>query len=118
MKIKCPSCQAVLSIPPAAAGKLVKCPCGTQLRAPGASAGGASAGGAPKSQPGAASGAAAGQVAPRRPAAPAAVDAGLFDELTEGDLEPISHAGMPAAAVGVSGNTSKLLQEHAATAGG
>ncbi|MGI9465876.1 MAG: hypothetical protein ACR2OA_02000, partial [Rubripirellula sp.] len=110
MKIKCPSCQAVLSIPPAAAGKLVKCPCGTQLRAP--------AGGAPKSQPGGASGAAAGQVAPRRPAAPAAVDAGLFDELTEGDLEPISHAGMPAAAVGVSGNTSKLLQEHAATAGG
>ncbi|MDB4807420.1 RDD family protein [bacterium] len=124
MKIKCPSCQAVLNIPPAAAGKLVKCPCGTQLRAPSAPAGaGGPAPAAPKSQPGVASAAAAGQVVQRRPAAPTAVDAGLFDELTEGDLQPIGQAGMPAVGAGTtgggaSGNTSKLLQEHAATAGG
>lgn len=118
MKIKCPSCQAVLSIPPAAAGKVVKCPCGTQLRAPGAPAGGAPAGGAPKSQAGIVSGPAAGQAAPRRRAAPTAVDAGLFGELTESDLQPISQAGMPAVGPAGSGNTNKLLQEHAATAGG
>lgn len=107
MKIKCPSCQAVLNIPPAAAGKLVKCPCGTQLRAPGAPAGaGVPTSAAAKSQPGVAA------------AAPMAVDTGLFDELTEGDLQPIGQAGMPAAGGGASGNTSKLLQEHAATAGG
>ena len=124
MKIKCPSCQAVLSIPAAAAGKLVKCSCGTQLRAPaasggaGAPAGPAPAGPAPKSQPGGASGAATGRAAPRRPAAPTAVDAGLFDELTEGDLQPIRQAGMSAVGAVGSGNTSKLLREHAATAGG
>ncbi len=107
MKIKCPSCQAVLNIPPAAAGKLVKCPCGTQLRAPGAPAGaGGPTSAAAKSQPGVAA------------AAPMAVDTGLFDELTEGGLQPIGQAGMPAAGGGASGNTSKLLQEHAATAGG
>ena len=38
MKIKCPSCQKVLNIPPEAAGKVVKCPCGKQLRAPAAPA--------------------------------------------------------------------------------
>jgi len=38
MKIKCPACQAVLSIPADAAGKVVKCPCGKQLRAPDAPA--------------------------------------------------------------------------------
>ncbi len=113
MKIKCPSCQAVLNIPPEAAGKLVKCPCGTQLRAPSAPAGAAA-----KSKPGVASGAAAGQAVQRRPAAPTTVDAGLFDELTEGDLQPISQAGVPAVGPAGSGNTNKLLQEHAATAGG
>ena len=125
MKIKCPSCQAVLNIPPEAAGKLVKCPCGTQLRAPSAPAGGAAsqggvapAGAAEKSQPGVASRAAAGQVVQRRAAAPTTVDAGLFDELTEGDLQPIRQAGMPAVGPAGSGNTNKLLQEHAATAGG
>ena len=115
MKIKCPSCQAVLNIPPEAAGKVVKCPCGTQLRAPGTPATGASSG--------TAAGAAAPQRAAPQRAAPQAsassvADAGLFDELTEGDLQPIAHLGMPSAAAGPSGNTNKLLQEHAATAGG
>jgi hypothetical protein len=85
MQIKCPSCQAVLNIPPGAAGKVIKCPCGTQLRAPGTPATGAS------------SGTAAGAAAPQRPApqrpapqgaAPSVGDAGLFDELTEGDMQP------------------------------
>ena len=39
MKIKCPACNTVLSIPAEAAGKIVKCPCGKQLRAPAAAAG-------------------------------------------------------------------------------
>lgn len=39
MKIKCPSCEAVLNVPAGAAGKVVKCPCGKQLRAPAAPAG-------------------------------------------------------------------------------
>lgn len=39
MKIKCPACNAILNIPSEAAGKVVKCPCGKQLRAPAAAAG-------------------------------------------------------------------------------
>lgn len=111
MKIKCPSCQQVLNIPPAAAGKLVKCPCGTQLRAPAAASGGTAAGAnAPQA-------AATARAAPRGPA-PTTADAGLFDELTEGDLKPVAQPGMRSVANGPSGNTGKLLQEHAATAGG
>jgi len=34
MKIKCPACEAVLSISVDTAGKIVKCPCGRQLRVP------------------------------------------------------------------------------------
>lgn len=34
MKIKCPACSKLLNIPDTAAGKVVKCPCGKQLRAP------------------------------------------------------------------------------------
>lgn len=47
MKIKCPSCEAVLNIPASAAGKVVKCPCGKQLRAPAAPAGNTAAGSDP-----------------------------------------------------------------------
>ena len=32
MKIKCPACNAILNMPAGAAGKVVKCPCGKQLR--------------------------------------------------------------------------------------
>ena len=120
MKIKCPSCQAVLNIPPEAAGKVVKCPCGTQLRAPGTPATGASSGtaaGAAAPQRAAPQRAAPQRAAPQASASSVA-DAGLFDELTEGDLQPIAQPGMPSAAAGPSGNTNKLLQEHAATAGG
>ena len=112
MKIKCPACQAVLSIPPAAAGKVVKCPCGKQLRAPGPPGTDASSGreaGAATTQ----------RAAPQRaaPQRAAAADARLFDELTEGDLQPVAQAGMPTTPV-ASGNAGQLLREHAATAGG
>ena len=118
MKIKCPSCQSVLNIPPSAAGKLVKCPCGKQLRAPNAPAGNAPAGRAPAATAGATGAASKSGPVAKRPAAATAFDDGLIDELTEGDLQPIRQAGMPAVGPAGSGNTNKLLQEHAATAGG
>jgi len=117
MKIKCPACSKVLSIPESAAGKVVKCPCGKQLRAPAAKAGAGSA--AP------AAGAAQPKAAPTKPAAQPSgggfggFDPAMFDELTDGDLKPVPGAGAkPAAAPAPSGNTAKLLNEHAATAGG
>ncbi|HBV66241.1 MAG TPA: hypothetical protein DEF45_24825 [Rhodopirellula sp.] len=50
MKIKCPACNTVLNIPAEAAGKIVKCPCGKQLRAP-ATAVGPAAVKSPTSEP-------------------------------------------------------------------
>ena len=119
MKIKCPSCQSVLNIPPSAAGKLVKCPCGKQLRAPNAPAGNAPAGRAPAATAGATGAASKSGPVAKRPAAATAFDDGLIDELTEGDLKPIAQQGMPGDDTSSgSGNASKLLSEHAATAGG
>ncbi|TWU47064.1 RDD family protein [Rubripirellula reticaptiva] len=94
MKIKCPACATVLNVPDTAAGKVVKCPCGKQLRAPGGTAGPAS--GAAAARPAAAP-------AARRPTEPATTtrrpapagndfDPGLFDELTEADLQPVKMA--------------------------
>ncbi len=51
MTIKCPARDAIVNIPAAAAGQLLKCPCGTQLRSPAAAvgpAGGASSTASPK----------------------------------------------------------------------
>jgi uncharacterized RDD family membrane protein YckC len=45
----------------------------------------------------------------------------MFDELTDQDLKPVASAARPgqkSSAAPVSGQTSKLLKEHAATAGG
>jgi hypothetical protein len=36
MQLKCPGCSQLLNIPDTAAGKVVKCPCGKSLQAPGA----------------------------------------------------------------------------------
>jgi uncharacterized RDD family membrane protein YckC len=116
MKIKCPACAQVLNVPDAAAGKVIKCPCGKQLRAPSPKPGGAApaaAGGRP-AQPGGAGQAAA------RPAANQPLggfDAEMFDELTDQDLKPVSRPGQKSAPA-VGANTAKLLQQHAATAGG
>ncbi|TWU26543.1 RDD family protein [Novipirellula galeiformis] len=100
MKIKCPACSAVLNIPESAAGKVVKCPCGKQLRAPGGAAKPAVAarpsGAATPSRPAAA-----------RPAPQSAessmgdLDPAMFDELTDDDLQqPVRAASRPGAATG------------------
>ncbi|MDA9859008.1 RDD family protein [Rubripirellula sp.] len=139
MKIKCPACSQVLAIPENAAGKVVKCPCGKQLRAPAAAAGGgaATSGGQsrptpqrpatqrpatqrPATQRPAARKPATQRPAARKPAAPmGGFDPGLFDELTDQDLKPVAGGGaIPDEPAAPSGNTAKLLREHAATAGG
>jgi hypothetical protein len=96
MKIKCPACSQVLNIPETAAGKVVKCPCGKQLRAPGGAPGAAAAPKAPAS-PGA--GKLVNPPAAKRPAAPAAAlggfDADMFDELTDQDLKPVKSVESP-----------------------
>ncbi|EMI16979.1 membrane protein containing RDD domain protein [Rhodopirellula maiorica SM1] len=89
MKIKCPACSAVLNIPESAAGKVVKCPCGKQLRAPGGAAKPAAAAAAatPNRAP-VAQQPAAQRRAPQ-PAGPSAgdFDPAMFDDLTDDDLK-------------------------------
>ncbi len=88
MKIKCPACSKILSVPETSAGQVVKCPCGKQLRVP-------ATGGSPSPAQ-----TAAGSSQPARPAKldPAAdlyeSDGSRFDELTDQDLQggkPVSH---------------------------
>lgn len=110
MKIKCPSCSKVLGIPESAAGKVVKCPCGKQLKAPGGAGKAPSAQLTPQNRPAAKP--AAKRPAPQRPAAkrptpqrpvaqrsapaaPLGADAGIFDELTEGDLSGVRAVVQP-----------------------
>ncbi len=119
MQLKCPGCARTLKIPDSAAGKVVKCPCGKQMRVPAAKTAAAPAMAASASAPaqrrpqaaGATTARAAGQPAsaqaraaqtrpaPARPTPVAArpasnnafgVDAGLFDELTDSDLQPVA----------------------------
>lgn len=93
MKLKCPGCSKLLQVPDTAAGKTVKCPCGKQLRVP------APKGAAPAAAAARPASASARPAAPaRRPqpvASPLGADAGLFDELTETDLEPVTVAPRP-----------------------
>ncbi|MDE0864372.1 MAG: RDD family protein [Rubripirellula sp.] len=118
MKIKCPACQAVLSIPPAAAGKVVKCPCGKQLRAPAAT--GAPTGAPPPATAGRQTQSSGGRKPPASSSgSTGGIDTTLFDELTDDDLKPLAGGGVVVAPTsGPSSNTAKLLQQHAATAGG
>ena len=104
MKIKCPSCGKVLSIPEAAAGKIVKCPCGKQLRAPGGAAAPAGAAAkapgpkpaSPKPAPQKPASRPAAKKAAARPAAAApALDDELFGELTDKDLSPVKSVYSP-----------------------
>jgi uncharacterized RDD family membrane protein YckC len=88
MKIKCPACGKVLSVPETAAGKVVQCPCGKQLRVPGAAT---PQSGAPVSPaPGAArpTGSSVGSFG---------TDTSAFDELTDRDLEPVRSGANPLA---------------------
>ena len=90
MKIKCPACAKVLSVPDSAAGKVVKCPCGKQLRAPAASPTSASTplGSRPQTP--------SSPVTGNKPKAAAnSLDPGIFDELTESDLGPVQSAANP-----------------------
>ncbi|TWU45223.1 hypothetical protein Q31b_03940 [Novipirellula aureliae] len=130
MKIKCPGCAAVLNIPETAAGKIVQCSCGKKLRAPGRPAAGSPAAGRP---------AAGGQSSPRpqakrpaaahpqqpaaRPQPPAAasnfggLDAGLFDELNEKDLQGVTPVHRPSSAVASAPSAGgKLMQQYGPTA--
>ena len=107
MKIKCPGCSATLQIPESAAGKVVKCKCGKQLRAPGGQPGGGQAAAPAPSRPAA---------APRqaRPAPAPAATSGLFDELTDTDLAPVKSVQIPGAkapAKAPGGNAAKMLNE-------
>ncbi|MCS7467090.1 hypothetical protein NZK35_10570 [Stieleria sp. ICT_E10.1] len=115
MKIKCPGCASLLQIPDTAAGKVVKCKCGKQLRAPGGPAA-TTAQAKPPAQAGQGASAATRAPAQSRPlATPApAAAAGLFDELTETDLAPIKAVQIPGAKVAVKApgaNAAKMLNE-------
>lgn len=92
MKIKCPACAKVLSIPDSAAGQVVKCPCGKQLRAPNAASAGGGANrpsGAGTSKP------ASNSPAPRPTAGAGGIDPGIFDDLTDNDLQPVKTTSNP-----------------------
>ena len=122
MKIKCPGCSSILQIPPAAAGKVVKCKCGKQLRAPNANPAATQPQTAPQTAPQPApqqptpqqpaapqAGAAAGQPFPAgqgaqrismntaaaAPAAAAPSGPSIFDELTETDLSGVKAVRIP-----------------------
>ena len=110
MKLKCPGCAKILQVPDSAAGKVVKCQCGKQLRVPG----GVPAAAASRPAARTASGQSrtgqspAGQSSPRRPAGGQGgfgdFDPGLFDELTDSDF------GSPAAAPAASGGGTLMKQ--------
>ena len=121
MRLKCPDCSKVLQVPPAAVGKVIACPCGKRIRVPQAAAGDPPrapqpAAAAQRSAGGAAAGV-SGRPAPPRPVSPVrqspaagasartlpsrpqpsrpAVDADLFSELSEQDLQPMRQPGAP-----------------------
>jgi ribosomal protein S27E len=103
MKIKCPGCGKVLSIPETAAGKLVKCPCGKQLRAPAGSKTAATQKPAtkkPAAKPATPRPAAA-KPAPQPAAAAPQLDDDLFGELTDQDLAPVKSVYSPGKKVAV-----------------
>ncbi|MEM9826098.1 MAG: hypothetical protein AAF958_05890 [Planctomycetota bacterium] len=136
MRLKCPGCSQLINVPDTAAGKIVACPCGKQLRAPQPSAAAASpATRAPMASPPAA---APGAPASHRPAshrptpsppapsppashrpashppAPSPFAPGDFDDLTEADLSPIRGVSRPGAAVAkpAAGSDRAKLQQY------
>lgn len=130
MKIKCPGCATLLQIPDSAAGKVVKCKCGKQLRAPAAKGAADPANqSAPKAAPAPKAAAAPQRTAAPQPspAAPAPVpyspfpapapkgDGGIFDELTDTDLSGVKAVQVPGKEqrLAPSANEQKLLQAAA-----
>lgn len=124
MKIKCPSCQSLLNIPDAAAGKVVKCPCGKQLRAPGGAPAAAAAdtikrpAGAPPTRP---MSGGVNRPMPRAAGNDHGFDAAMFDELTSDDLAPVravSNPGSLSMAGGSSATGNKLRQQYGSSSVG
>lgn len=134
MKIKCPGCATLLQIPETAAGKVVKCKCGKQLRAPAAKAGTTAAktsapAAQPASRPPAAAKPAAKRppqprpAAPKQPAAAAPPPADLFDDLTETDLGAVKAVHTPGLAnpyqaAASAGNTGHYMSDADAEGAG
>lgn len=117
MQLKCPGCSSTLKIPDSAAGKIVKCPCGKQIRVPGGQPQAAS----PRPAAGRST-----ATASRPAAAPASgpasseggfggFDAGMFDELTESDMRPVN---VPKAANAPPAPTNAALNPYASPASG
>ena len=117
MKIKCPSCSKVLAIPETAAGKIVKCPCGKQLRAPGGAKPAAAKPAAQPKRPTPARPTPARPTPARppaaQPAAPAASVGDMFDELTDEDLQPIKKVQRPGQKAPPKSNPNKVLEKYA-----
>ncbi|WP_231602819.1 RDD family protein [Neorhodopirellula pilleata] len=103
-----------MKIPDSAAGKVVKCPCGKQLRVPGGQPQGAG------QRPTAAPATSAPRPAAASASGPASAgagfggfDAGMFDELTESDMRPVN---VPRAANALAPQTSAATNPYASPA--
>ncbi len=116
MKIKCPSCQTLLQVPDSAAGKVVKCTCGKQMRLP-APTGTQStvpvAPGAPVAKPTVRPTGAQ----PRPVAGGQGLDPSVFDELTTDDMKPIRDAYAPPAVVSTAHAGNAALRQYAGNDG-
>jgi hypothetical protein len=129
MQLKCPGCSQLLNIPDAAAGKVVKCPCGKSLQVPAAVARAPSSSvTAPRAQPVAA-------IQAPRSAAPSSTSklsgpapklagpnpyavSNDFD-LTETDLEPVRGVVRPGQSKAApKSNENELLRKYAKEEGG
>ncbi len=100
MQLKCPGCARTLKVPDTAAGKVVKCPCGKQLRVPSSANAVASAsasGSAAAARPSVSSAQSArppAQANPRPAAAPPMqFDEGDFEGLADSDWAPAPFHG-------------------------
>jgi hypothetical protein len=142
MQLKCPGCSQLLNIPDTAAGKVVKCPCGKSLQAPGALAmTPAATATAPRPQPAAASRPvsaatarspqpaaaaqapkpAAGPTTATKPAgpSPSTVPVSNDFDLTETDLAPVRGVSRPGQSKPApKGNENELLRKYAKEEGG
>ena len=119
MKIKCPACSTVLSIPESAAGKTVKCPCGKHLRAPGGTPAQKTPPRPTPAMPPAAKPTAP-AAKPVAPATPAAPGGDLFDELSEADFQSVAavtRPGVKAPPPKMDAQTRKLLEDNDPDAG-
>ncbi len=124
MKIKCPACSKVLNVPESAAGKIIKCPCGKQLRAPHSPARPAKPSTAPtKTAPRPVGSKPSAQRPTRQqPATPGSLggsfDDDLFGELTDEDLQPVLAVHRPgtSAAAATSATTNTKLSKASKSA--